>query len=157
MKNLLILLLLVILSGANAYSQVPPAAHAGGMGSVPKSGVIKGKIVDGDSKAPMEYANVAVFSKKDSSLVSGGIADAQGLFEVSGLPFGMYYVEANFIGFEKTTIPEVRLIPNASTVNMGTIELAVESKAIGAVDVIAERNRIEYKIDKKVINVSQDI
>ncbi|HET6556223.1 MAG TPA: TonB-dependent receptor, partial [Prolixibacteraceae bacterium] len=155
--NLLILLLLVILSGATAYSQVPPAAYAGGMGSVPKSGVIKGKIVDGDSKSPMEYANVAVFSKKDSSLVSGGIADAQGLFEVSGLPFGMYYVEANFIGFEKTTIPEVRLIPNASTVNMGTIELAVESKSIGAVDVIADRNRIEYKIDKKVINVSQDI
>lgn len=157
MKNLLILLLLFILSGAIAYSQVPPGMNAGGMGNMPKSGVIKGKIIEAESKAPMEYANVAVFSKKDSSLVSGGIADAQGAFEVSGLPFGVYYVEANFIGFEKTTIPEVRIIPNASTINMGTIELAVESKALGAVDVVADRNRIEYKIDKKVINVSQDI
>lgn len=157
MKNLLILVLLLILSGVYAYSQIPPGMGGGGMGNMPKNGVIKGKIIEAESKAPMEYANVAVFSKRDSSLVSGGIADAQGLFEVSGLPFGMYYVEANFIGFEKTTIKDVKIIPNAPTVNMGTIELNAESKTLGEVDVIAERNRIEYKIDKKVINVSNDI
>lgn len=157
MKNLLILSLLILLTVTNAFSQVPPGVRPGGMSNVPKNGVIKGKIIDGDSKSPMEYANVAVFSKRDSNLVSGGIANAEGLFEVTDLPVGAYYVEANFIGFEKTTVNDVRILPNASTVNMGTIELAAESKALGAVDVIAERNRIEYKIDKKVINVSNDI
>ena len=39
----------------------------------------------------------------------------------------------------------------------GTIGLSASREQIGTVDVVAERNRVEYKIDKKVINVSNDI
>ena len=105
----------------------------------------------------MEYANVAIYRKDNSKLVTGGMANGAGEFEISDLPMGAYYVEANFIGFEKTTVADVKIIPNATTVDMGTIELEVSRQQIGAVEVVAERNRIEYKIDKKVINVSQDI
>jgi len=157
MKNLLILLLLILSAVGTVFSQVPPAVNAGGMSNLTKNGKIKGKIIDAESKTPMEYANVAIYNKRDSKLVSGGIADGAGVFEISELPFGAYYVEANFIGFEKTTIDNIKIIPNSTTVDMGTIELAASSKEIGTVDVVAERNRIEYKIDKKVINVSQDI
>ncbi|MBC8006130.1 MAG: carboxypeptidase regulatory-like domain-containing protein, partial [Verrucomicrobia bacterium] len=139
MKNLLILSLLILLAVTTAFSQVPPGVRPGGMGNMPKNGVIKGKIIDGDSKSPMEYANVAIYSKRDSNLVSGGIANAEGIFEVTDLPLGAYYVVANFIGFEKTTVNDVKILPNASTVNMGTIELAAESKSLGTVDVVAER------------------
>lgn len=157
MKNFIIMLFLILTTAGTVLSQVPPAANSGRLGAVQKNGKIKGKIIDAESKTPMEYANIAVFSKLDSKLVSGGIANEAGAFEISDLPFGAYYVEANFIGFEKTTVNDVKIIPNSNTVDMGTIELAVSRQNIGAVDVVAERNRIEYKIDKKVINVSQDI
>ena len=157
MKYLLILLFLILASILSVIAQVPPRISQGGMGNMPKNGVVKGKIIDADSKAPMEYANIAIFSKRDSSLVSGGVTNAEGTFEIKELPFGAFYVVANFIGFEKTTVKDIRIIPNAPTVNLGTIELAVESKTLGTVEVTAERSRIEYKIDKKVINVSQDI
>ena len=157
MKNVLILLILILSTVGTVFSQVPPGANQGGMGNMPKNGKIKGKIIDAESKTPMEYANIAIYSKRDSKLVTGRVANNKGDFEITDLPFGNYYMEANFIGFGKTTIDNIKIIPNATTVDVGTIELAVSSKTLGAVDVVAERNRIEYKIDKKVINVSQDI
>lgn len=157
MKNLMILLLLLLSAAGTVFSQVPPAAPAGGLSAVQKNGKIKGKIIDADSRSPMEYANIAIYRKLDSKLVTGGMANGAGEFEISELPMGAYYVEANFIGFEKTTISDVKIIPNATTFDMGTIELAVSRQQIGAVEVVAERNRIEYKIDKKVINVTNDI
>lgn len=156
MKNLLILLLLIFLTVGQTFSQVPPA-NSGGMGNMPKNGVIKGKIIDADTKTPMEYANVAIYNKRDSKLVTGGIANAAGVFEITELPLGVYYVEANFIGFKKTTVNNIKIVPNSTKVDMGTIELEVSAQKIEGVDVVADRNRIEYKIDKKVINVSQDI
>lgn len=157
MKNLLILLFLILSTAGTVFSQVPPAMTTPGAAPLAKSGKIKGKIIDADTKSPMEYANVAIYNKQDAKLITGAIANESGVFEISELPFGNYYVEANFIGFEKTTVADVKIIPNSSSVDMGTIELAVSRQNIGTVDVVAERNRVEYKIDKKVINVTNDI
>lgn len=157
MKNILILLFLIVSTVGTVFSQVPPAANPEVTGNMPKNGKIKGIIVDAESKSPMEYANIAIYNKSNSKLVSGGIANATGAFEIDNLPLGTYYLEANFIGFEKTTVEEVKIVPPSTTVDMGVIELDVSRETIGAVNVVADRNRIEYKIDKKVINVSQDI
>ncbi|HAQ20445.1 MAG TPA: hypothetical protein DCR40_14620 [Prolixibacteraceae bacterium] len=157
MKNLLILLLLILTTAGSVLSQVPPAAANPGATNVLKAGKIKGKIIEAESKAPMEYANIAIYRKQDSKLVTGGIANETGSFEITDLPFGTYYIEANFIGFEKFTINEIKIIPNSASVDMGTIELAVDRTKVGEVEVIGERSRVEYKIDKKVINVTNDI
>ncbi len=157
MKKLLNLLIVILITTSTIFSQVPPSAAAAGNNAPPKNGKITGKIIDADTKTPMEYANVSVYRKADSKLVTGSIANAAGNFEISDLPLGAYYVEAAFIGFEKTTINDIKIVPNSLTVDMGTIALGVSRQEIGAVDVIAERNRIEYKIDKKVINVANDI
>ncbi|MDP2337425.1 MAG: TonB-dependent receptor [Bacteroidota bacterium] len=156
MKKILFVLFLFLAVGS-VFSQVPPAASPVGMNNVLKNGKIKGKVIDAETKVPMEYANVSVYSKKDSKLISGSIANESGSFEISDLSFGAYYIEANFIGFEKIQISDVKIIPNSTTVDLGTIELSVSRQQVGSVDVIAERNRIEYKIDKKVINVTNDI
>lgn len=156
-KSLLIVLLLILSTAGTVLSQVPPAANTGGMSAPPKNGKIKGKIIDADTKSAMEYANVSIYRKQDAKLVTGAIANESGLFEIADLPFGTYYVEAGFIGFEKTTVNDIKIIPNSTSVDMGTIELAVSRQNIGTVDVVAERNRVEYKIDKKVINVTNDI
>lgn len=156
-RKLLILILLILSIAGEAYSQVPPAMPNAGAAPLNKSGKIKGKIIDADTKSPMEYANIAIYRQQDSKLVTGVIANEAGLFEIGDLPFGNYYVEAAFIGFEKTIVNDIKIIPNSHSVDMGTIELAVSRQNIGTVDVVAERNRVEYKIDKKVINVTNDI
>ncbi|HKI88151.1 MAG TPA: outer membrane beta-barrel family protein [Draconibacterium sp.] len=122
-----------------------------------KSGVIKGIIVDEETNQPMEYANVAVYDKVDSTLVSGGITDKNGTFEITGMTYGEYYLEAKFIGFEKTKIPDIVLNRNNPLFDSGKIDLEPSSVELGGVNVVADKSRIEYKLDKKVINVSQDI
>lgn len=165
MKKLITVLFLCLATAGAIFSQVPPSGAypggpggpGGGMNAVPKNGKITGKIIDTETQTPMEYANVSIFRKQDSKLVTGSISNATGAFTISDLPYGAYYVEASFIGFEKTTIDNIKIVPNASTIDMGTIGLSASRQQIGTVDVVAERNRVEYKIDKKVINVTNDI
>ena len=122
-----------------------------------KPGVIKGVIVDEETNKPMEYANVAVYDKKDSTLVSGGITDKNGSFEITGMTYGEYYLEANFIGFEKTAVRDIVLNKTNPSYNSGKIDLKPSAVELGSVNVVADKSRIEYKLDKKIINVSQDI
>ena len=45
-----------------------------------KPGIITGVIIDVLSQQPMEYANIAIYNKTDSTLVTGGITDEKGQF-----------------------------------------------------------------------------
>ena len=162
MKKLLTVLFLCLVTAGTIFSQVPPTGGrpggpGAGMDAAPKIGKITGKIIDSETQTPMEYANVSIFRKQDSKLITGSITNASGTFVITELPLGVYYVEASFIGFEKTTINDIKIIPNSSSFDMGTIKLTASREQIGTVDVVAERNRVEYKIDKKVVNVTNDI
>lgn len=120
------------------------------------SGKIKGIIVDSETNQPMEYANIAIYNA-DSTLVTGGISNSTGQFEIKGLNTGDYYAIANFIGYNKITINNIKITSNNQTSDLGKIILSVITQQLNEVNVIADKQRIEYKIDKKVVNVSQDI
>jgi outer membrane receptor protein involved in Fe transport len=149
-------ILAVFCLNANGYAQASPE-KTGSSPVIPKNGKVTGKVIDSETNSPMEYANIIIYNKTDSKMVTGSISNATGTFVIADLPFGTYYVEASFIGFEKTVINDIKIAPNSATVNIGNINLSVSKQQIGAVEVIAERNRVEYKIDKKVINVTNDI
>ena len=119
--------------------------------------IIKGKIIDKSSNQAMEYANVSVYSAKDSSLITGGITNADGEFSIGNINNGFFYVEANFIGFRKTRINNIEVTQGSRQINLGTIQLEPSSQEIADVKVIGEKPRIEYQVDKKVINVGKDI
>lgn len=139
-----------------AFAQTSPEKNASSP-VVTKNGKVIGKVIDSETNMPMEYANITIFNKQDSKLVTGGISITSGSFVLSNIPFGNYYLEASFIGFEKTVIDDIKISANSSTINIGNINLSASKQQIGTVDVVAERNRVEYKIDKKVINVTNDI
>jgi outer membrane receptor protein involved in Fe transport len=157
MKNLLIGIIIILSTSVTAFSQMTPPMGNPGTANAMKNGKIKGKIIDAETKEAMEYANVVVYNQQDSKLVTGGITAANGSFEIENLAYGNYYVVANFIGFVAQTIKDLKINPNSSTIDLGTLELATDRTKVGEVEVVAERNRVEYKIDKKVINVTNDI
>ncbi len=118
---------------------------------------ITGIVLDGATNTPLEFANVAVFSIPDSSLVTGSITNQEGVFEITGIAEGEYYLEANFIGFSPVLIDEVVVDKENSQVDLGKIEINPSTVEIGGVDVIADKAQVEFKLDKKVVNVSQVI
>ncbi|HKJ42159.1 MAG TPA: TonB-dependent receptor [Sunxiuqinia sp.] len=147
------LLIIFLLYFSLAASAQPPAGKA----AVPSNkAILKGKVIDGESKQLMEYANVSIYTQ-DSSLVTGGITDSNGEFKIGPIKFGTYYVEANFIGFTKTRINNIQLNENNRQIDLGTIELEPAHQKLDEVSVIADKSRVEYKIDKKIVNVSQDL
>lgn len=123
--------------------------------TAPKSGALKGKIVESGSNVPLEYANIAIFSADDSTLIGGGIADLNGQFEVKGINPGVYYVDAKFIGYEHTIKKNIRVTRNNLNVDLGIIELNPASENLSEVNVIAQDRPIIYEIDKKIIDPSQ--
>ncbi len=120
-------------------------------------GTMKGKIIDASTKQSMEYANVSAYSMRDSTLVTGGITNENGEFEIGPFNPGIYYLDANFIGFNKIRIKNITIGSDKTEIDLGTIELHPSTREIGTVEVVAERSRVVYKVDKKVINVGQDI
>tara|TARA_B100000508_G_scaffold141026_1_gene145266 strand:+ start:38233 stop:40578 length:2346 start_codon:yes stop_codon:yes gene_type:complete len=114
-------------------------------------------IVDEDS-APVEYANVRVFSPKDSSVVKGGYSDVNGDVEIDEIPFGSYYVKITFFGFQDGIIDQLTISKNRKKVQLGTVEIQkIQSQEFDEVVVEGERNLIESSIDKRTYNVSEDM
>lgn len=118
---------------------------------------ITGYIYDGNANEPLQYASIALYRKEDSTLVTGAIADSTGKFLVDDGGFGRFYLTADFIGYEKKSVNEVVVTPRNRTKSLGKIYLQPASQALEGVDVTAEKNRVQYDIDKKIINVSKDL
>ncbi|HKK68066.1 MAG TPA: TonB-dependent receptor, partial [Bacteroidales bacterium] len=123
----------------------------------PKGGVIKVEVIEKNSNTPIEYANVVIFSVKDSSLVTGGVTNPEGLAVIRSVPFGKYYVEVDFIGYKMQRTDDIELSSSSRFKDLGTVELPMAAEVLDDVEVGADRKHIDYKIDKKVVNVSQDI
>lgn len=120
-------------------------------------GTVKGQVVDKSNGQPMEFVNVALYTVKDSLLLTGTITDRQGKFSISPVKNGHYYIEINFIGFHKTRLNDIEINRKSPVVDLGTISLKPSNQALEGVEVVAEKDRIEYKIDRKIVNVSQDL
>ncbi len=120
-------------------------------------GKIQGLVLDQKTKSPMEFANIAIFKRADSTLITGGITNEKGEFDIPDVGYGEYFVEANFIGFDKSIKDSITLDRQTRIANLGIITLQPATVALGAIDVVADKAAIEYKLDKKIVNVSQVI
>ncbi len=118
-------------------------------------GVITGTVIDQEAQVPLEYASVIVYRLKDSTKVTGAATDQEGQFVLSGLRPGRYYLTVDFIGYKQKVIAPVVLRPPKLQVDLGTIGLEPALFQTEPVEVKAEAPPIAYKIDKKVVYVSQ--
>jgi len=121
------------------------------------SGQVIGKVIDSSTKSPIEYATITVFRQGEAKAVNGIISDAKGNFKVTNLPFGIYYITVDFIGFHSNKIDSVVIAKANSAVGLGTIALSKKSQTLAAVTVTTTKSIIENKVDKMVYNVDRDV
>lgn len=159
MKFLTTLSLLLLSTILFAQNNQNNNSHPNNTGyqNAPK-GSISGTVVETKTGTPVEFANVIVFKAKDSTQVTGGLTNPKGKFYIENVPAGRYFLKVNFIGFSIKRINDVFIKPpdqlNFST---GTIELTPTATNLNSVEVVAERDQVEYNLDKKVINVDKNI
>ncbi|MCX6842213.1 MAG: carboxypeptidase regulatory-like domain-containing protein, partial [candidate division WOR-3 bacterium] len=129
---------------------VVPAQPAAG----PREGAIVGHVFDSDLTAPIEYANVVLYSLPESTQVNGTVTDKNGAFRLDGVKPGRYYVEVSFIGYRDRVMKEVEVAAGAAF-DIGRINLEQKPVPVQGVEATAEKPTISYQVDKKVVDVSK--
>lgn len=149
-RNLTVLLIAIF-----AFSGITHAAAAICNDGL-KLGTISGTVLDAETKKPIEYANVRLFSLVDSSLITGTITSVDGGFNLKKIPLGEYYIEISFIGFEKM-IQTISITNDKLEFSLNNVILSAQNLALDEVNVVGEKTQIKYEIDKQVINVGKDL
>lgn len=156
-KNIISMIFSMLLISIAGYSQSPTDAGRPDPANMPLDAKVTGVIMDASTNQPVEYASVALYRTKDSTLVGGVVSDPAGKFSITGLPYGKFYAQITFIGYKKLKVDNILLVPNQKTGNLGTVKLEASSTALKEVEVVGNSAQMEYKIDKKIVNVSQNI
>jgi len=112
-------------------------------------------VIDSELQSPLEYANIVLCDKNSKAQITGTITDKYGHFQLTGVNPGIYYIEVNFIGYHLNTIDPIEINPDQTDIDIGIIPLKQAVIVLEGIQVEAERPDIEFKIDKKVINVSK--
>lgn len=121
------------------------------------NGVITGKVIDSLDRIGVEFANIALYKQKDSSLVTGTLTDASGSFMIEKLMPGRYYVDVKFIGYQSRRVSGIAVSPRSPKIDLGTISILTATENIDAVVVTGEKKMLLHNLDKKVFNVDKDI
>ncbi len=115
--------------------------------------VVKGTVVHEGNEEPLEFANASLMSQSDSSMVTGGVADMEGEFELHADP-GNYYLRLGYIGFEELW-QEVEL--QEGTKNLGEIDLAPLSEELTEVVVEAAASLFRSEFDRRIFSMENTV
>ena len=118
-----------------------------------QKGSVSGKVIDKTSSLPISYVSIVV--KDSEKVVTGGLTDDNGNFEIKNLDPKKYTVEIQYMGYKTQT--KISDLSAGQTVNFGTIILEDEATKLNDVNIVVERSTIEQKIDRKVITVGRDL
>ncbi|HEX8391767.1 MAG TPA: TonB-dependent receptor [Longimicrobium sp.] len=121
--------------------QGPPQPPAAGPGE------IRGTVVDAGSGAPVPSASVAVRTTRDSALVAGAIARADGTFRIEGLRPGSYVLRVNMMGYAAQTTT-FAVTPAAPRTNAGSIRLARSAVTLDAIQVTGQSQPVSIAPDR---------
>ena len=113
---------------------------------------LTGKVVETNSKQPLEYATL-VLTNTNTQQVVGGVTDTNGNFSIDASS-GTYTVQVEFIGFKSKNLGNHTLTENK---NLGVISLSEDTETLDEVEIIAEKSTVEIRLDKKIYNVGKDM
>lgn len=143
MKNKYFTLSLFLALSAAAMAQQP----------VQGNGIIKGKIIEKNTKNAVGFASVAISA--NGEIISGDLTDEDGSFTITNLPNQEVEVSVEYIGF-KTYKNTVNLSTDKN-IDLGTVLLETDEEVLDAVVINAERSTMEQLVDRKVIRVGKDL
>ena len=114
---------------------------------LPLHAQIRGTVRDNDSN-PIEFANVALYSISDSSLIAGTITNREGHFSLSNDYNSDAYLQISFIGYETKMV---------EAANEQRITLLPETTELGELVVNGDMPRIRVRNDALVTSVENTV
>lgn len=114
---------------------------------------LSGKVIDENGEA-IPFANVVAYKESDSSLVKGGATDMNGEFVLDLSPAD-YYLVVSFLSYQNQIRSNIKL--GAEDKKISVIRMEPNTKLLDEVEVTAERNQMELKLDKRVFNIEKNL
>ncbi|MEL0270026.1 MAG: TonB-dependent receptor, partial [bacterium] len=100
----------------------------------------------------------------DGDVVTGGLSDKNGSFNISEIPLGEYIVVIEFIGYSKKEIGPINIFPGQMTGGkgkikhfLGEIPLKVSSVNLDAIEVVGDESQFIQTVDKQVFKVGKNL
>jgi hypothetical protein len=87
-------------------------------------------------------------------MVTGGVTNAEGIFNLAVNRPGNFYIEIRSIGYDTEKI-ETAIKPGNANINLGEIEIHPTALLLDNIVVEGERAPVTYQIDKNIINPDQ--
>jgi len=126
--------------------------------SMKPDGKIKGAVAEMKSEKPVEYATVSLYHADNDEFITGVITDYLGHFKLDQPQApGQYYLSISFIGFEEIKSEVFKVSSDRSNINLGNFFFEPSATELEGVEITAKVAAVEYRIDKKVINVDKQI
>ncbi|OSY88214.1 hypothetical protein WH52_05370 [Tenacibaculum holothuriorum] len=116
---------------------------------------ISGKVIDAKSNSPLSYVTISC-KKLNGKIITGAITNDKGEFAVTKLPKEKITIQFQFIGY-KSIEKNIDLTTTKSNYNIGIVSLQQDNTQLNEVEIQGETSTIIQKIDRKVINVGNDL
>ena len=114
---------------------------------------VSGRVVEEDTKEPVEMATVQLLALPDSTQAAGITTQKQGAFTLPKVKAGKYVLKISYIGFITQNIP-LQLSEKAPAKNMGTIALQSDAVMLSEAVITAEAPPVTVKADTTEYNAS---
>ncbi|HMI48116.1 MAG TPA: TonB-dependent receptor [Gemmatimonadaceae bacterium] len=148
MKRILFALLALLLNVAAVSLPAQNPTQQRPAGPPPSgNGEVQGTVVDTAAHAPLARASITVRSAKDSTLIAGALATADGGFRIQGLRPGSYYLRAASIGYGPRNVA-FTITEAAPKAALDPIQLARISVTLQSVQVQGERPSVVIEPDR---------
>lgn len=120
-----------------------------------------GSIKEASTGDPLGFATISLYSVQDSSLVAGGLSEADGTFKIAAKPEDLYAI-IEFIGFQPIKIDPIKIDPgslssNDPIIELGDILLSQSGILMDEIEIRAERSENQFTLDKRIFNVGKDL
>lgn len=117
-------------------------------------GIVKGKILDRQKSEPLGFVNIKVTEQGSNKFAGGGITDAGGNFNVTGLKDGKYTLTLTFMGYKDVT-RQFEITPAKREVQFKLLYMAEDAKQLNEVTVTGQRATMKLEVDRKSFDVGQ--
>lgn len=125
----------------------------GQQGSVKK---VSGEVVD-EKAQPASFANVLLLNPRDSTLITGMVADDNGKYSIEVANLGDFLVVASMTGYQKVYSKKYLSSNSGQQVSIPRLVLVPDISALQELTIVAKKPFITQEADRMVINVENSI
>ncbi len=103
------------------------------LGAIAQSGSLKGKILDKENGEPIPFANISLL--QSGKVVTGGMTDFDGKFNIKPVAAGVYDVKASYVGYKSLQISGLRI--TGGKITFQDFKLASSAEILEEVEVVS--------------------